>query len=66
MLLDRRGRVVAATRRDSVDDLYVAWHRKILPLIAESRESGEVEAAVIERILPSVDGVILATSREPS
>jgi LacI family transcriptional regulator len=35
-------------------------------IIAESQESAEAEAATIERILPSVDGVILATSRLPS
>lgn len=32
-------------------------------VIAESQESGEAESAVIERILPSVDGVVLATTR---
>jgi LacI family transcriptional regulator len=35
-------------------------------IIAESQESPEAEAATIERILPGVDGVILATSRLPS
>lgn len=32
-------------------------------VIAESQESGEMEAAAIERILPSVDGLVLATTR---
>jgi LacI family transcriptional regulator len=32
-------------------------------IIAESRESGEREAAVTERVLASVDGLILATTR---
>lgn len=32
-------------------------------VIAESQESGEAESNVIERILPSVDGVVLATTR---
>jgi LacI family transcriptional regulator len=32
-------------------------------VIAESQESGEAESTVIERILPSVDGVVLATTR---
>ncbi len=32
-------------------------------VIAESQESGATEAEVVQRLLPSVDGVILATSR---
>lgn len=32
-------------------------------VIAESQESGEAEAEVISRLVPSVDGVILATTR---
>ena len=32
-------------------------------MIAESQESGETEDAAIERILPGVDGIILATTR---
>jgi LacI family transcriptional regulator len=32
-------------------------------ILAESQESGDVEAAAISRILPSVDGLILAISR---
>lgn len=32
-------------------------------VIAESQESGETEAEAVERLLPSVDGVILATTR---
>lgn len=32
-------------------------------VIAESKESGENEAEVIERLLPSVDGLVLATTR---
>jgi len=32
-------------------------------VIAESQESGEAEAEVISRLMPSVDGVVLATSR---
>jgi LacI family transcriptional regulator len=32
-------------------------------IIAESQESGDAEAAAVSRILPSVDGVILAMSR---
>jgi LacI family transcriptional regulator len=34
-------------------------------VIAESQESSENEAEVIERLLPSVDGLILATTRLP-
>lgn len=34
-----------------------------LLLIVDTQESGEVERAVLERLLPIVDGVILATSR---
>ncbi len=32
-------------------------------VIAESQESGEAEATAIERILPGVDGIVLATTR---
>lgn len=32
-------------------------------VIAESQESGATEAEVVQRLLPSIDGVILATSR---
>ena len=32
-------------------------------VIAESRESGEAEAEVIERLVPNVDGIILASTR---
>jgi len=32
-------------------------------VIAESQESGETEAEAVERLVPSVDGVILATTR---
>ncbi|WES64059.1 LacI family DNA-binding transcriptional regulator [Microbacter sp. GSS18] len=32
-------------------------------VIAESQESGEAEAEAVERLIPSVDGVILATTR---
>ncbi|WP_166878395.1 LacI family DNA-binding transcriptional regulator [Salinibacterium sp. ZJ450] len=32
-------------------------------IIAESQESGEREAAAAERVLPSVDGLVLATTR---
>ncbi len=32
-------------------------------VIAESQESGEAEAEAIERLMPSVDGVVMATSR---
>jgi LacI family transcriptional regulator len=32
-------------------------------IIAESQESGEREATTVERILPSVDGLVLATTR---
>ncbi|WP_457101993.1 LacI family DNA-binding transcriptional regulator [Microbacterium sp. P5_E9] len=32
-------------------------------VIAESQESGEAEATVIERLMPSVDGVVMATTR---
>jgi len=32
-------------------------------VISESQESGEVEAATIERIAPAVDGIVLATTR---
>ncbi|WP_286310456.1 LacI family DNA-binding transcriptional regulator [Agromyces mangrovi Wang et al. 2018] len=32
-------------------------------VIAESQESGEAEATAIERILPGVDGMVLATTR---
>ena len=32
-------------------------------VIAESQESGEAESTVIEQIMPSVDGVVLATTR---
>ncbi|WP_243076591.1 LacI family DNA-binding transcriptional regulator [Microbacterium sp. SS28] len=32
-------------------------------VIAESQESGATEAAAVQRLLPSVDGIILATSR---
>jgi LacI family transcriptional regulator len=32
-------------------------------VIAESQESGEAEAEVIERLMPSVDGVVMATTR---
>lgn len=32
-------------------------------VVAESQESGEAEAEAVERLVPSVDGIILATSR---
>lgn len=32
-------------------------------VIAESQESGEAEATAIEQIMPSVDGIVLATTR---
>jgi LacI family transcriptional regulator len=32
-------------------------------IIAESQESGEREATTVERVLPSVDGLVLATTR---
>jgi LacI family transcriptional regulator len=32
-------------------------------VVAESQESGEVEAEAVRRLLPSVDGIILATTR---
>ena len=32
-------------------------------VIAESQESGDAEAEVIERIMPGVDGIVLATTR---
>ncbi|MDF2993687.1 MAG: LacI family transcriptional regulator [Microbacterium sp.] len=32
-------------------------------VIAESQESGEAEAEAIERLMPSVDGVVMATTR---
>ncbi|WP_062298746.1 LacI family DNA-binding transcriptional regulator [Demequina maris] len=32
-------------------------------VIAESQESGAVEAATVERVAPAVDGIVLATSR---
>lgn len=32
-------------------------------VVAESQESGEREATAIERVMPSVDGLVLATSR---
>jgi len=32
-------------------------------VIAESQESGDAEAEVIEQIMPSVDGIVLATTR---
>lgn len=32
-------------------------------LVAESQESGEVEATAIERLMPGVDGIVLATTR---
>ncbi|PPG33497.1 LacI family DNA-binding transcriptional regulator [Pseudoclavibacter sp. RFBB5] len=32
-------------------------------VIAESQESGETESEVVERLLPSVDGMVLATTR---
>lgn len=32
-------------------------------IVAESQESGEREATAIERVLPSVDGLVLATTR---
>ncbi|QKJ21022.1 LacI family DNA-binding transcriptional regulator [Microbacterium hominis] len=32
-------------------------------VIAESQESGEAEAAAIERLMPGVDGIVLATTR---
>lgn len=32
-------------------------------VISESQESGEVEAATVERVAPAVDGIVLATSR---
>jgi len=35
-------------------------------VIAESQESGEAESEAIERLMPSVDGIVLATTRLPS
>ena len=35
-------------------------------VIAESQESSENEAAAVERLLPSVDGLVLATTRMPA
>ena len=35
-------------------------------VIAESQESGETESSAIEQIMPSVDGVVLATTRLPA
>jgi len=35
-------------------------------VIAESQESGENEAETVERLLPSVDGLVLATTRLPA
>ena len=32
-------------------------------IVAESQESGEREAAAVERVLPAVDGLVLATTR---
>lgn len=32
-------------------------------LVTESQESGEAEAAAIERLMPGVDGIVLATTR---
>lgn len=32
-------------------------------VVAESQESGEVEAAAIERLMPGVDGIVMATTR---
>ena len=32
-------------------------------VVAESQESGEREATAVERVLPSVDGLVLATTR---
>jgi LacI family transcriptional regulator len=32
-------------------------------VVAESQESGEAEAAAIERLMPGVDGIVLATTR---
>ncbi|HYJ49378.1 MAG TPA: LacI family DNA-binding transcriptional regulator [Microbacterium sp.] len=32
-------------------------------IIAESQESGELEATTVERVLPSVDGLVLGTTR---
>lgn len=32
-------------------------------LVAESQESGEAEATAIERLMPGVDGIVLATTR---
>ena len=32
-------------------------------IIAESQESGDTEASTIERLVPSVDGIVLATTR---
>ncbi|WP_062464232.1 LacI family DNA-binding transcriptional regulator [Demequina soli] len=34
-------------------------------IIAESQESGSLEAATIDRLIPSVDGIVLATTRLP-
>ncbi len=34
-------------------------------IIAESQETGETESEVVERILPSVDGIVLGTTRFP-
>ncbi|MFC0681547.1 LacI family DNA-binding transcriptional regulator [Lysobacter korlensis] len=42
---------------------HAATERGYTLVIAESEESGEREAVTAERILPSVDGVILATTR---
>lgn len=35
-------------------------------VVAESQESGATEAEAIERLMPSVDGLVLATTRLPS
>ncbi|KQP57937.1 hypothetical protein ASF51_02905 [Agreia sp. Leaf283] len=35
-------------------------------VIAESQESGDAESEAIERLMPSVDGIVLATTRLPS
>jgi LacI family transcriptional regulator len=40
-----------------------ASHSGYTLVIAESQESGSLEAATVERIMPSVDGVVLVTSR---
>lgn len=40
-----------------------ASHSGYTLVIAESQESGRLEAATVERIMPSVDGVVLVTSR---